>query len=138
MVETCAPVSMRALTQISPKNISIIYPPNQIYCTIWLLILGTSDNFHWLGVGTELAQFLHSVWVLGEALLFLPLLEFTGLGFWVLEHLCHICPPALAVIALDLVLISPPSSLSLILIVSGCVILVTILPLGPLAIVVGT
>ena len=44
-------------------------------------------------------------------------------------------PPTLAVIALDLVLIISPSSL--ILIISGCVISVTILPLGPLANVIG-
>ena len=46
-------------------------------------------------------------------------------------------PPTLAVIALDLVLISSPLSLSQIMIVYGCVISVAILPLGPLAIVVG-
>ena len=44
-------------------------------------------------------------------------------------------PPTLAVIALDFVLIISPASL--ILIVSGCIISVTILPSGPLAIVIG-
>ena len=44
-------------------------------------------------------------------------------------------PPTHAVIALELVLINSPSSL--ILIVLGCIISVTILPLGPLAIVIG-
>ena len=46
-------------------------------------------------------------------------------------------PQTLAVIALDLVSISSASSLSHILIVSGHGILVTTLPVGPLAHIVG-
>ena len=46
-------------------------------------------------------------------------------------------PPVLAVMALDLLAIISSSSLILLLIVSGCIISVTILPLGPLAVVIG-
>ena len=44
------------------------------------------------GLGLVLAQVPYSTWVLGEVLLCLPIWEFKGLAFWVLEHSCLLCP----------------------------------------------
>ena len=70
----------------------------------------------------------------GKVLLWLSLLEFKGLPFWMPKHSCHMCPPALAVISLDLFMITPPAWFWLLLAVS---LFQLPLPLGPWAIVTG-
>ena len=81
MVETCALVLMRAVTKMLPTKISAcIDPPNQFYCSIWVMILGTGNDFYWLGVDIcHWLQVLHSVQVWGEVLPCIPSWMFKGL-----------------------------------------------------------
>ena len=99
------------------------------------MILGSGSKSYWLGLGASTG--VGSTFCLG-----------TGGRFcccspsWSLKVLCprcwstHVtCAPALAGIALDLLLIIPPG---LILIASGCIIIAVIaLPLGPWAVAAG-
>ena len=95
MVETCAPVSMRAVTQMSPTKISASFTlPIKSTVASSFSILGTSDIFHWLGVGMSAGA--GSAFCLGAGERFccrFSLLEFKGhvhFGCW---STCDTCAP---------------------------------------------
>ena len=83
MVETCAPVSIRAVTQMSPTKISasLAFSINLTVASgLWYW--GPVTNFIGCGVALALVQVSHSVWVLGDVMLLLPILELKALHVW--------------------------------------------------------
>ena len=136
MVDTCTPVSMRAVAKMSPTKKTALLNL-QIKSTVASRLWDSRPVMTFTSGG--LCQHWHRFHIL-----FVCWGRFYSCSpSWSLKALCfrcwstHVtCAPTLAVIALDLLLII--SSSSLILIASVCAgVLITALPSEPLAIVIG-